>query len=142
MRVQKFEQAETTCCCCGLAPRRDALRRCTACRAQALEPTLTASGLAAKRRAECFRVNLSFTIYTYCGTMRLTAAAVVYEYVSSERYSPSAPLLISRPEPAPADCSLATERRATRRRCGGRDATSLSSCVSNQLIDRFCCCLP
>ena len=31
-----------------------------------------------------------------------------------ERCAPSAPLLISRPEPAPADCSLAAEGRADR----------------------------
>ena len=46
--------------CCGLAPRRDALKRCTAQMIQASEPTLVASGLAAKRRAECARVNLSW----------------------------------------------------------------------------------
>ena len=46
--------------------------------------------------------------------MRLTAAAaaVVYEYVSTDRCAPSALLLVSRPEPAPADCaSGATQRR-------------------------------
>ena len=33
--------------------------RCTARRTRAFDPTLTASGLAAKRRAECAGVNLS-----------------------------------------------------------------------------------
>ena len=83
--------------------------RCTVRRTQASEPTLTGSGLAAERHAE------SFCLCTLCLTMRLTAAsAVVYDYVSTERCPPSALLLVSRPEPAPADCSLATERRAGR----------------------------
>ena len=49
----------------------------------------------------------------------LLYSSVVYEYVSTERCVPSALLLISRPEPAPADCSLATERRAARRPASG-----------------------
>ena len=59
--VHTFKQTpRPTAVCCGLAPRRDALRRCTARRIQASEPTLSASGLAAKRRAESARVNLSW----------------------------------------------------------------------------------
>ena len=45
---------------------------------------------------------------------QLSAAAVVYEYVSTEKCALSALLSVSRPEPAPADCSLATGRRADR----------------------------
>ena len=51
-------------------------------------------------------------------------------YVSAERCAPSALLLVSRPEPAPADSSLAMERRAARRPCVGREATSLYSCAT------------
>ena len=79
----------------------------------------------------------------YFDAMRLTAAAaVVYEYVSTERCAPGALLFVSRPEPAPADCSLATERRSARRLRVGRDATSPSRWVTAQLTDRFAaaCC--
>ena len=68
VRAEIRANAETNCCC-GLAPRRDALMRCTARSIQASEPTLTASGLAAKRRAECTinTVNLLvFCIATDC----------------------------------------------------------------------------
>ena len=72
------------------------------------------------------------------------AAAVVYEYVSTERCAPSALLLVSRPKPAPADfcCGLATERCAARGPSVGREATTLYSCVTIQLIDisaAVCC---
>ena len=64
-------------------------------------------------------------------TIGLTPAAanrhVVYEYVYTKRCAPSALLLVSRRAPAPADCSLATERRAARRPHVGREATSLSA---------------
>ena len=49
---------------------------------------------------------------------------------------PSALLLVSRPEPAPGDCSLATEGRPPRRPSVGREATSLYRSVTVQLIDR------
>ena len=55
---------------------------------------------------------------------------------------PSVLLLVSRPEPAPADCSLVTEGRTARRPRVGREVTSLYSCVTIQLIDRsaaVCC---
>ena len=58
----------------GAAKRRP--NRCSAHIIQAPEPTLTASGLAAKR--------LSFGIL-YCDTIRLAAAAVVSEHVSTRR---------------------------------------------------------
>ena len=63
-------------------------------------------------------------------TMWLIAGSVVYEYVFTEGCAPSALLLVSRPEPALADCSLATERRAARQPRVGREATSLYSCVT------------
>ena len=76
--------------------------------------------------------------------MRLTAAAAAadYEYVSMERCAPSVLLLVSRAEPAPAHCSLATERRASRRPRVGRGATSLYRRVTIQLVDRsaVACC--
>ena len=89
-------------------------------------------------------------VYFFCDTHRLTAvvaavtaatavaaaADLVYEYVPAERCTPSALLFVSRPETSAADCSLATERCAARRLHVGRDATSLSSCVTIQLIDR------
>ena len=40
-----------------------------------------------------------------------SSAVYEYSYVSTERCVPSALLLVSRPEPAPDDCSLATEGR-------------------------------
>ena len=47
--------------------------------------------------------------------MWLAAAPDVYEYVPTQRCAPSALLFIyCRAEPAPADCSLITERRAAR----------------------------
>ena len=49
---------------------------------------------------------------------------------------PSALLSVSRPEPAPGDCSLATQGRAARRPSFGREATSLYRFVTIQLIDR------
>ena len=64
------------------------------------------------------------------------AAAVVYEQISTDRCATRALLLVSRLEPAPADCSLATETRAARRSRVGREATSLYSCVTIQLIER------
>ena len=54
-------------------------------------------------------------VFSHGDLAAATAVLVrVYEYVSTERWAPSALLLISRPEPAPADCGLATERRADR----------------------------
>ena len=44
--------------------------------------------------------------------------------------------MVSRPDPAPADCSLATERRAARRQRVGREATPLYNCLAIQLINR------
>ena len=55
--------------------------------------------------------------------MRLTAAAVIYdyEYISKERCAPSAP--------APADCSRATERRAAHRlRVGCEETFAFQQC--------------
>ena len=77
-------------------------------------------------------------------TTRLTTAAdavVVYEYVSTERGAPSALLSVSRPEPAPADCGLATKRRATHRPRVGREATSLCIQLCRLPTHRsfFCC---
>ena len=81
----------------------------------------------------------------------MTAAAAVqqqcsyyeYLYVSTERCVPSALLLVSRAEPAPGDCILATEGRPARRLSVGREATSLKfNSVAIQLIDRsaaVCC---
>ena len=53
VRAEIRANAETNCCCWGLAPQEMRRVRCTARRNQASESTLTASGLAAKRRAEC-----------------------------------------------------------------------------------------
>ena len=50
------------------------------------------------------------------------------------RCAPGVLLLVSRPTPT--ECSLATERRAASRPLVGREATSLYSCVTIQLIDR------
>ena len=100
-------------------------------RTQTFEPTLSAFHLAAKRRVECARVNL-YSLFVSV----LTAVFVVYEYVSRERYAPSALRLVFRPEPAPADCTLSPERRAARRSRVGRAATELYSCVTTQVIDR------
>ena len=66
--------------------------------------------------------------------------SIVYEYVSLERCAPSALPLVSWPEPAPAGCSLTTERRAARRLRVGCKATSLYSCV-HPTHRSFCCCL-
>ena len=89
--------------------------RCAARRIQASEPTLTAFNLATKRRAECAT---SQPVLMFCISQRdLTAAggaAAVYEYAPTDWCAPSALLLVSRSEPAPADCGLATERRADR----------------------------
>ena len=113
--------------------------RCAACRSQASELTLTSSGLAAKKYAECARVNL-FLCFVFrhdvtdcCCSLRVR--------ISTERCAPGVLLLVYRPEPGPAD-SLATERRAARRRYVGRDATSLYSSVTIQLINRSAaaCC--
>ena len=71
---------------------------------------------------------------------------VVYEYVSTERCAPSALLLVSRSKPAPVDCCiLATARRAACCPRVGREATTVYSCVTIQLIDRSaaaCCPSP
>ena len=120
--------------------------RCTARRTQASEPTLTAFawfGGEETRRAECAtKVNLScyFTPGTsVCRNVTDCCSCFCcslpgYEFVPTERCAPSAHLLVSRPEPAPANCcSLATERRTARRL--GREATSLYSCVAIQLIN-------
>lgn len=72
----------------------------------------------------------------YFDTMRLTAVAVVYEYVSTETCAPSALFLVSRPKPVPADSSLATERCVAHRLRVGREGTSAYTCVTMQLIDR------
>ena len=69
--------------------------------------------------------------------------SVVDAYVSTERCAPSTLLLVSRREPALADCILAKERRATSptaRRARGNVALKL---VTTQLIDRFAvaCCV-
>ena len=91
--------AETNCCC-GLAPRRDALVAppCAYHESQASEPRLAASGLAAKIRVECDRVNLSWYFAFHNGTacllllllLLLLYSSVVYEYVFAERCAPSA----------------------------------------------------
>ena len=76
-------------------------------------------------------------------TAAAAAVVVVYEYISTERCAPSSLVLISKPELAPADCSLASERRAARRLRVGRDATSRYSCVTIRIIDcsaAACCC--
>ena len=100
VRAEIRANAETNCCC-SLAPRRYALRRCPARRIQASEPRLTASGLAAKDVPSALESTCLGILF--CDTMRLTAAAVVYEYVTTERCAPSALLSISRSEPVPAD---------------------------------------
>ena len=88
--------------------------RCTARKTQASEPTLTAFVLAAKRRAECARVNLSwyfapvFHDVTDCCCCSLRVRT--HGEVGAE--CASLGLLVSRP--ALADCNLATERRAGR----------------------------
>ena len=94
----------------------------------------------------CLRSN---ALRTMCGKIRFILRAVsspapaaavvyqVYQYVPTQRCPPSALLLVSRPEPAPSDCSLATDRRATRRLRVGCDATWLyNCCVATQLVDR------
>ena len=70
-------------------------------------------------------------------------AEVADEYVSTERSAPRALLFVSRPEPAPVDCSLVTERRAARRLRVGCGATSLHNCATTQVINRSAaaCCL-
>ena len=117
--------------------------RCPARRTQAPEPRLTVSGLAAKRRRECARANLSwylvFHFVTDCCCC-CTAVGVVYEYsyVSAKRCVPSALLLVSRSKPAPGDCSLATEGRAARRPSVGREATSLAHHPTHRSFCRCC----
>ena len=59
VRAEIRASAETNCCYCGLAHEETLWVRCPARRTHASEPTLTAFGLAAKRRAECVSVNLS-----------------------------------------------------------------------------------
>ena len=113
--VQKFDQTPRPTAVLVVWRREDTRWvRCTARRTQVSELRLTVSGLAAKRRGECARVNLSIFCVSQCDCLLLLYSSVVYEYVSTERRVPSALLLVSRPEPAPADCSLATERRADR----------------------------
>ena len=109
--------------------------RCTARRTQASEPTLNAFGLAPKRRAECARVSLSWYFVPVFHNVTDCFYCSLRKRIHGEG-APSALLLVSRPEPAPVDCSLATERRAVRRPRVGREATSLYSCVTTQLIDR------
>jgi len=93
------------------------------------------------------RVNLSWYFVFHnvtdcccCCCCCCCCTSIVYEYVSTERCAPSALPLVSRPEPAPAGCSLATERRAARRLRVGCEATSLYSCV-HPTHRSFCCCL-
>ena len=121
--------------------------RCTVRKTQASGPRLIASDVAAKRCSERAIIESTRVGVLRVSLCDLTAASVpyssvVYECVPTERCSPSALLLASRPEPAPADCNLTTERRAARRPRVGREATSLYSCVANELIDRsaaVCC---
>ena len=94
--------------------------RCTARRTQASEPALR-------------KVNLSWYVVFHNVT---DCCCCIYEYVSTERRAPSALPLVSRPEPASADDSLATERRAIRELRVERGATSLCSCDAIQLIAR------
>ena len=86
------------------------------------------------------KVNLPW--YFVFHNVTTAAATVVYEYVSAERCALSELLLVARPEPARANCSLATEKRAAHRLRVGWEATSLFSCVTIQLINRFAaaCC--
>ena len=88
---------------------------------------MTSFCLAAKRRVECAKKGQLALVFCTYFTMKLTAAAVSYEYVSTERCTPSGRPLVSRPEPAPGGCSLAAERRAARRPRVGREAMSLYS---------------
>ena len=80
---------------------------------------LSIFGLAAERRANrTFKVNLSwcFVLHNVTDCLLLllcncyATAAVVCEYVSTERCSPSALLFASRHKSVPADTSLATGR--------------------------------
>ena len=129
--------AETNCCCCGLAPRIDAPSALHC----ALGPGVRAHCLPLVwRRRDVPSVLESTSPGILCFLQNVTDCwlllYVVYEYVSTEKYAPSALLLVSRPEPGPADCSLATERRAACRLRVGREATSICSYVTIHLIDR------
>ena len=108
-------------------------------RTHASERTLIAFGLAGKRRIECARVDLSWCLVFHnvtAATASAVAAAAaaaavrVLEYVSTERSAQSTLLLVSRPKPAPADCSLVTERCAARRLPADRASGSRQRCYT------------
>ena len=106
--------------------------RCPARRTQASELRLTGPVLTAKKSGECARVNLSWYVVPHFVT--------VYKYLSTGRYVPSALLLVSRPQPPQADCSLATEGRAARRPHVGRSNAAIQLC-RYPTHRSFCCCL-
>ena len=122
VRAEIRANAEANCCCWVLAPRRDALTRCTTRTIKASEPTLTTCGLVAKWFVGSARFSLSWyavswhSSATACGCCSLRARA-------PERCALNTLPLVSRPEPAPADCSLATGRRAAHRLRVGCNAT-------------------
>ena len=77
--VQGFEQTSRPAVVVVVVWRRKETRwvRCTARRTQTSEPTLTAFGLAAKRCAECARVNLScYFLFHYLTGCCAAAASV------------------------------------------------------------------
>ena len=118
----EFRANAQTNSCCGLARLGTRRVRCAWGRAQASEPTLTASGLAAIRRVKCARAD-PFRCFAFLHVSDWLLLYVVCEYVPPERYAPNALLLVSGFEPGPADSSLSKERRAGR---DGGEATSLS----------------
>ena len=78
MRAGTPGNAGINCCCCVLAPRRNAPGAARG--TQAFEPTLTASGQAAKRRAECASQSQPVLVFFNYSTLSLTAAAAVGVY--------------------------------------------------------------
>ena len=98
---------------CGLAPRRDALGALHC----AEDPSVRAkahclwSGGEETCRVRQSQPGLVFWV-PFCDLLLLLLK--LYSYVSTERCGPSGLLLVSRPEPAPGDCSLVTERCAAR----------------------------
>ena len=127
------QNAETNCCCCGLAPGRDAMSalHCTEDSIVQTHAGCLCSGGEETCRARYARVNLSYCFVLFhnvidcccCSNLRLF-------YEPTERCAPSSLLLVSRPEPAPAGCRLTTERRAAHRLRAGCEATSLYCCVT------------
>ena len=84
-------------------------------------------------RRPCLAVLLCVHNVADCCRCCCTAVISIYEYASTERCAPNALLLVSRPEPTPADCSLATERCADRA-SGAKQRRYTAAAI--QLIDR------